>query len=115
IDWLVAIAMLIASLIMIGFGIYHVGRDFQSTVLLVFGIIGCFSSWADLRVYHSHSAVGKARIVQHLTAMLGATIAALTAFSVTNFSVEPEIILWLTPTIIFFPIIYWWKHRVLNT
>jgi len=69
---------------------------------------------SDLKTYKNRSASGKQRIVNHLGAMLGATIAALTAFSVTNIDLKPQIILWLGPTVLFVPVIVWWKYKVFN-
>lgn len=117
IDWAVSIIMLIAGLIMVGFGIwiYQETPNFHAYILLVFGTIGFLFSIDDLRVYKKSAAVGKERIAKHLGAMLGATIAATTAFSVTNIPIHPSIILWITPTLILSPVILWWKRRILKS
>jgi hypothetical protein len=113
-DWVVSIIMLSASLAMIGFSIYQFDiHQFQTIVLLVFGSTGSIFSISDLKTYRNHSATSKQRIIKHFSAMLGATIATVTAFSVTNIPLKPQIILWLGPTIVFTPIIIWWKHKVL--
>lgn len=115
-DWTVSTIMLIASLLMICLSIYSFkSGDFKSIVLLVFGIIGSISSISDLKTYHNQNAIGKDRIVKHLSRMIGATIAALTAFSVTNISLKPQIFLWLGPTVLLVPLIVWWKHKVLKS
>lgn len=113
-DWVVGMVMLTASLAMIILGGYHFNGDsYKSIVLLVFGVIGSILSFTDLKDFRSGGVSGNLRIVKHLSAMLGATIAALTAFLVTNFSVQPAIILWLAPTVVLVPVIVWWKKRVL--
>ena len=115
IDWVVSCAMLFVSAIMILLGIYHFNLDnYQCIVLIVFGVIGGIISTSDLKTYRMQSAVGRLRIAKHLSAMLGATIAAITAFSVTNLSFKPEIVIWLGPTVLLVPVIIWWKSKVLN-
>ena len=100
---------------MITFGCYHFNGDsYKSIVLLVFGGIGAMLSFSDLQDFRHLRIAGDIRIVKHLSAMLGATIAASTAFLVTNFSVQPAIILWLLPTVVLVPVILWWKARVLS-
>lgn len=113
-DWVVSIVMVSASLMMIGAGIFRFSLiDTKSILLLIFGSIGTIFSVSDLRSDFNHSAHGKIRIAKHLSAMLGATIAALTAFSVTNIHIKPSIVLWLGPTVLLVPVIAWWKQRVL--
>lgn len=116
-DWAVSIIMLLSSLIMIGFGlwIYQKTPNFHAYILLIFGAIGFSSSLDDLRTYKKRAAVGKERIVKHLGAMLGASIAAITAFSVTNIPIHPAIILWITPTLVLSPVIFWWRRRILKS
>lgn len=114
-DFLIGSVMLTISLIMVGIGVYRFHIDnFRTISLLVFGVIGFILSWSDLKAYRNHSATGKQRIANHLGAMLGATIATLTAFSVTNLHVEPQIILWLGPTLLLTPVIIYWKHTVMK-
>jgi hypothetical protein len=114
-DLIISGVMLTASIIMIGLGIYRFNIDnFRMVILLVFGFIGCVFSYSDLKTYRNHDATGKQRIANHLSAMLGATIATLTAFSVTNLHVQPQIILWLGPTILLTPVIIWWKQKVIK-
>lgn len=114
IDWAVSTIMFFASFIMIGFGIFNLfqSNNFKSYVLLIFGIIGLLFSTDDLKTHLNHRAIGQDRIIKHLSGMLGATIAAITAFSVTNIPLKPSIILWITPTLLLTPVIIWWKKQV---
>lgn len=115
-DLIISWMMLIGSFTMMGLGIYRFNsQNTETIVLLVFGMIGCVLSYLDLKTYQNHSAIGKQRIANHLGAMLGATIAALTAFSVTNIHLKPQIILWLGPTVLLTPVIIWWKNKVLKS
>lgn len=113
VDWLVIIVMILTSIAMITTGFfYYPSGSYQAITLIVFGMIGLISSASDLISYHKHQAVGRMRIVKHLSAMLGAFIAALTAFSVTNLHISPPIVLWLGPTIVMLPVIFYWQYRI---
>jgi hypothetical protein len=68
----------------------------------------------DFRSYRNKSAIGKQRIARHLTNMLAGTIAVITAVLVTNLSIEPVFILWILPTIIISPLIFWWNRKILG-
>ncbi len=116
IDWAVSTIMFFASLVMLGAGIFDLihSNEFKSYILLAFGLIGLSSSTDDLKTHLNHRAIGPERIVKHLSGMLGATIATITAFSLTNIPIKPQIILWITPTLLLTPVIIWWKKRVLN-
>ncbi|MDZ7842135.1 MAG: hypothetical protein U5R46_15140 [Gammaproteobacteria bacterium] len=99
---------------MIGFGAAMIfGSDLNGITLLVFGGLGLTLSWLDLDAYRKGEYTGKQRIASHLGMMLGATIAAVTAFVVTNFTLEPAFILWIAPTVVILPLITYWTRRVL--
>ena len=70
--------------------------------------------YADFKSYRNKSAIGKQRIARHLTNMLAGTIAVITAVLVTNVNIEPVFILWILPTIIITPIIFWWNTKILG-
>ena len=113
IDWAAAWAMAAASLGMLAFGVYLLQQgDLNGVTMLVFGGIGGLLSARDVRRLRAGGVRGKERIAQHLVAMLGGTIAALTAFLVTNFSVQPGFLLWLAPTAVITPLIVLWSRRV---
>ncbi len=113
-DRCVSLFMLIIALIMIGISLYdNPLQTMQAKVLITFGIIGLLIGTNDLYLLRKPLS-GKQRIIQHLSAMLGATIATVTAFLVTNVHMQPDLLLWLGPTVIGMPIIYWWKSRVLH-
>lgn len=112
-DWTASSIMLMTGFCMLGFGIYHFdSNDYQKIISLVFGIISIQSAARDLQVYMTQKETDVYRITKHLSAMLGATIAATTAFVVTNIHFQPEILLWLTPTILISPVIIYWKSKV---
>lgn len=112
-DWLASFIMLATGLIMISFGLNHFDAgNYQKIVIMIFGFIGTISAIGDLKTFIQKKATGLYRISKHLTAMLGATIAASTAFVVTNIHVEPRLLVWLGPTIVITPLIIWWKNHI---
>lgn len=113
IDWARAIIMLVTAVGMVVYGIQMLLADnSQGITLLVFAGLGIGLGGADAIMSWKNLATGKNRIAQHLTMMLGATIATLTAFVVTNFKMEPAYILWLAPTVIITPLIVVWNFKI---
>lgn len=114
IDWFIAGIMAVTSVAMVLFGAYWlIGGETMGITIIVFGIIGAGFSLADIRTFRAGGLKGKERIAAHLQRMMGATIATLTAFIVTNFYIEPVFILWLAPTAIITPIITIWSYKIM--
>ena len=115
IDWITVNLMCFSGIAMLILGLkYYFNDNTQFVTLLIFGSIALFLSYNDYVSFTKRNAVGKHRIVRHLTNMLAGTIAVITAFLVTNFRTEPEWILWVLPTILITPIIIWWNARMLK-
>ena len=94
--------------------VYFMNNNSQYITLTVFGFIAISLGYMDFRSYRNKSAIGKQRIARHLTNMLAGTIAVITAVLVTNLSIEPVFILWILPTIIISPLIFWWNRIILG-
>lgn len=72
----------------------------SSIILGVFGAIGVFLSFTDLRIFLLRKEFSqKALIKEHIGKMSGSYIAAFTAFAVNNIHFLPSIIIWLAPTL----------------
>lgn len=113
IDWVRATAMLLCSLAMFVYGIQLLSTSSNGgMVMLVFGAIGTLLAFQDFRIIRAGGVRGSARIARHLTMMLAATIATITAFLVVNISFHPALVLWLAPTAIIVPIIVLMSRRV---
>ena len=80
--------------------------------LLVFGLIGGVLGSIDVRRIRAGGTTGARRIALHLTMMLSATIAALTAFLVNVATFGPSLVVWLLPTAVITPVIVMWNRRV---
>ncbi len=112
-DWVSASVMALAAGIMIIFGVFLLSRrNTNGITMMILGGIGAALSLSDIRTLHHGGAKGPQRIAQHLTMMLAGTIATITAFVVTNFTVQPAFILWLAPTVVITPIIIVWNRRI---
>jgi uncharacterized membrane protein len=111
-----AAAMTLVGLVMFGWGAQGLleGGGAQPVILLVFGSIGLTMSFVDWRDWPRGPITGKSRIARHLGRMLGATIATITAAGVVNLDQLPELVVWLGPTAILTPVIFWWTARVMN-
>jgi hypothetical protein len=88
------------------------GGNVNGYTMLVFSGIGGALSANDLRIIVSGGVTGAARIASHLTMMLAASIATITAFLVVNLSYEPAYVLWLAPTVVITPMIVVWNIRI---
>jgi len=106
--------MALAGLGMLGWGAQGImaGSGAQPLILLAFGSIGLTLALADWRDWARGPITGKARIARHLGRMLGGTIATITAAGVVNLDFLPDLLVWLGPTALITPVIFWWTARV---
>jgi uncharacterized membrane protein len=80
--------------------------------LLAFGLIGAAVAVQDLVALGGGARERpQERLARHLARMLGAAIAAWTAFAVVNFKFLPALVAWLGPTLIVVPLIVYWSRR----
>ncbi len=115
IDWCSVSGMIVAAAVMVSVGAVELLADKQEgIILLVFGFIGWGNCARDFLILKSGGATGNKRIAMHLTMMLAGTIATVTAFVVTNFTLNPEFVLWLLPTVVITPLIVWWNRKLLG-
>ena len=115
IDWILSLTMLIFGFGFIIYGLYYlVNSDSFGSVLIVFGIISTIMSLQDFKTYQGKSKIKNIWLLVHLQRMIGAYIAAITAFLVVNNSYLPSILAWLLPSVIIVPFIILWsrKHKI---
>ena len=114
-DWVAIGLMVLSGMVMWVLAIfYFMNSNSQYITLTVFGFLAISLGYSDFKTYRYKSAIGKQRIARHLTNMLAGTIAVITAVLVTNVNIEPVFILWILPTIIITPIIFWWNTKILG-
>ena len=94
--------------------IFFIDNNSQFITLTVFGFLALFLGYGDFQTFKDQTAIGKERIAKHLTNMMGATIAVVTAVLVVNPPTNPEWVWWILPTVLITPVIFWWNKKVLN-
>lgn len=101
-DWAVASLTLAASLYMIAQGSINLSTFGLrlNPVLILFGVLGVLASGNDLYKFVRFSSDGNAWYFDHMSGMVASYIAAVSAFSVVNFTFLPPLVRWLWPTVI---------------
>lgn len=117
IDWVLTGGMTVFSAVFIGIGIYHIMRGYSFGVVFVaFGYVSSRMVRADLRAYSGRSPIANVWLTTHLQRMMGAYIAAITAFVVVNLPHDLlpgswAFVAWLLPSAILVPLILYWTRR----
>lgn len=105
--------MILSAVLMIGVTVIYLYQNpFSftgfSSILLVFDIILARMLFNDFKVYANPDLITKnGWLIRHIVRMIAAYIATTTAFLVVNVSYKYPIVIWLAPTVIFLPIIYY--------
>ena len=99
-DWTAACSMILGSLALMAHGIYGMLTSSFGIVAIVFGVIGLWLAATDVREFLHHPADKMAWWYSHMTRMMAAYIATVTAFSVVNMKFLPQVTRWLWPTVI---------------
>lgn len=110
-DWLIILVAGLFHLALAAFGAWGIATGTASSfgwIALVFGLIGCNGVRTDLIGFYRAPADRKRWLYSHISGMMGAYIAAVTAFSAVNMHFIPDIIRWLWPSIIGTPAIIAW-------
>jgi hypothetical protein len=110
IDWAAALATFAASAALAGLGLARPGASWQrlGVVPVVFGALGMILAGLDIRSFIRPPADRNAWWFAHMGGMLGSYIAAVSAFSVVNFTFLPTAVRWLWPTAVGTPLIALW-------
>lgn len=105
--------MILSAILMIGVTLVYLYKNpFSftgfSSILLIFDMILARMLFNDFKVYANPDSVTKnGWLIRHIVRMIAAYIATTTAFLVVNVSYKYPIMIWLAPTVIFIPIIYY--------
>ncbi len=101
-DWAVASLTLAASLYMIAQGSINLSTFGLrlNPVLILFGCLGVLAAGNDLYKFVRPSSNNNAWYFDHMSGMVASYIAAVSAFSVVNFTFLPPLVRWLWPTVI---------------
>ena len=109
-DWGAAVAAVIASVGLVVLGVVQPGAVWVKlgTVAVVFGVLGLVFAGLQLRRFARPPAEPARWWFTHMSGMLGSYLAAVTAFSVVNFTFMPTTLRWLWPTLVGTPLIVLW-------
>jgi hypothetical protein len=109
-DWISAVLTLLASSALMVMGILQPSPTWRrlSVVAVVLGTIGLALAARDVRAFLKPPRDRNAWWYHHMTSMIASYIAAVTAFSVVNFTFLPLTAKWLWPTMISTPAIFIW-------
>ena len=110
VDWAAALVTFAASAALAVLGLVRPGPSWErlGVVPVVFGVLGMVLAGLDLARFAGPPADPRAWWFAHMGGMLGSYIAALSAFSVVNFTFLPTAVRWLWPTALGIPLISIW-------
>ncbi|CCF83676.1 putative membrane protein [Nitrolancea hollandica] len=112
VDWMMVIVTLVVSLGLVGYGLWDlVMGNGAGAAAVVFGLLGAILAARDLRAFIHPPSDRYAWLFFHMGNMLGAYIATVSAFSVTNFEFLPPAVRWMWPTVAGVPAIFFWIGR----
>jgi hypothetical protein len=105
-DWTALLVCGLFGLGLVGFGSFLLikGHSF-GLAAIVFGLILLIRIISDFRRFTHDNQDRKSWLYIHIGNMMGAYIAALTAFLVQNVHTDPAFIVWIAPTILIAPLI----------
>jgi uncharacterized membrane protein len=110
IDWVAGGVVVLACLgLAVMGGSFLVGGDSFGVVMVVFGLIGGSFGAVDMRSFRIDE--NGEWIVDHLTRMMGAYIATVTAVAAVNLQMLPVVVTWLGPTAVGVPLIFYWRRK----
>jgi len=110
VDWAACIVTFAASAALAVLGLVRPGPSWErlGVVPVVFGVLGMVLAGVDLVRFARPPADPRAWWFAHMGGMLGSYIAAVSAFSVVNFTFLPTAVRWLWPTALGIPLISIW-------
>lgn len=113
-DWVASSfnAVFCTALLVYGIMKLQEGNTSFGIIAIVFASFGVAGSLRDIRSFRMKTIQPGFRITSHIGNMIGAYIATVTAFVVTNITGVPAIILWLGPTVLFLPVIIYWQRKM---
>lgn len=111
-DWIVTYSMLLFGLCFMIYGgtLVVFSKNF-GIVLLVFGIISLLMVKQDIAIYRGNIKNTNYWLLIHISRMVGAYIASITAFLVVNNTILPGLVVWLAPGVLLTPLIFYWINK----
>ena len=111
-DYAVSSVMLLFSLFMLIFGIYGLFNSLVNSILyVIFGSFGLVLLRGDYKFYREHGNGGNEWLLNHLSKMLAALIASVTAFIVAGLNMG-SLLAWILPSVIGTVLIIYWRRKM---
>ncbi|MEW7291484.1 hypothetical protein [Aquimarina sp. 2304DJ70-9] len=105
-------SMLFFSVIMTTLGIYGIATGVTNSILfLFFGAFGLFMTIKDFRFFKTFTNTKNSWLTTHISKIIGAFIASITAFIVAGLGIG-SLIAWITPTILGTLYIIYWNRKI---
>lgn len=117
-DWIVEIVKSLFGLGLLGYAVlmFSVDNSFLGILSGVFGTISLLGGLRTMQHYRKPPEQKMRWFFEHMGNMSGAYIATMTAFLVNNIHGVPPLLVWLGPTAIGVPLIFYWintyKRRI---
>ena len=121
IDKVTVVMGVLIIVILLGYGLNLIlSQNSIGIVLIFFGLGMVTFVVEDNRALKGELYKSKLRIANHLQRMLGGTIATITAVLVQQLVPRiqnnqiPEFVIWIGPTIVLTPLIFYWSKKILS-
>lgn len=112
VDLGISAIMLLFSLFMLGFGTYGLLNKIPNNILyIVFGVLGLFLTIKNFLFYKKFRELKISWLLAHLTHMIAALIASVTAFIVAGLKIW-TVTAWLLPSVIGTVYIIYWRLKI---
>ncbi len=112
IDLIISVGMLLFSVLMLGLGGYSLVNGASGGILyLVFGGLGVFLTIRDFLFHKNFKASKNDWLLVHITRMIAALIASITAFVVAGLGMG-NLISWIAPSVIGTVYIVFWRRKM---
>lgn len=105
-DWAILVICSLFGIGLMAYGLNGMRTNSFGIVSVVFGFILFMRTWGDYKRFTRDNGDKKTWLYVHIGNMIGAYIAAFTAFLVQNVHTEPAFIAWLAPTAVLGPLIF---------
>ena len=111
-DLIITTGMLLFSVVMLSLGIYGLLHAVTNRVLyLVFGGLGLFLTLRDFQFYKNFSQTKNDWLLNHITKMIAALIASITAFVVAGLGIG-SLAAWILPSVVGTIYIIYWRRKM---
>ncbi|MCU0326146.1 MAG: DUF2306 domain-containing protein [Spirosomaceae bacterium] len=112
IDWFLMIFMVLGSIWFLKLGVQLLLlEEYFGIIHLLFAWRGLTFAYQDYKTFSGKITTKNYWLLFHLQRMIGAYIAALTAFLVVNTPDRVSFISWLLPSVVLIPLIIKWSRR----